>query len=194
MATTLGPQTPPLQLMLEFEQATTHNPASTLLQSSNLQAPEADQSGELSTAVEVFEDEELEFLEAVVRYNAEALWTNSSATIEAAKWFYNGGTSAPASFLKICRVLDADPRVIIREVMVEFHRRQLNRIVAREPRWQEIASWYAEKTNGYFPIDWLVRASTISKSVLQQDAYLATASSEDEIDSEEFGYVQCMAA
>lgn len=126
-----------------------------------------------------------EFLQAFLCRNAEDLWACNHDAADAAQWFLWSGKSSPTSFPRICRMFQTDPSIIRREVMRELHRRVLDRIRAREPRWQSLANWYAEREVGPFPFDWFCIASRIPKNRLQNEVLFAIRHALEDAYSEE---------
>jgi len=121
------------------------------------------------------QDLDQNFLEGILRHNAEALWENTDASSEAAYWFIKSGQSSPAGFPKLCEAFGADPAVIRREVLRELHRQNVARIQMRAARWLQTANWYTEHEKGNFPFDWFVVFVRISKADLLKAVNFAIA-------------------
>lgn len=95
-------------------------------------------------ALPALEDPRIEggFLEGFLRDQVTCLLELSADSDEIAAWLTDDCRSHPTAFVRLCEAFDADSEVVRREILREFHRRNLIRLLQRETGWERVRDWY----------------------------------------------------
>lgn len=114
--------------------------------------------------------EEAEFLEAFLRDQVECLFDLSPDCDDIAAWVVDEDTGT-TSFIRVCERLDAEPRTIRREILREFHRRNLRRLAERGKAWERVRDWYLRPTAEDRFLRVMAAATGSTESRLARDAF-----------------------
>lgn len=95
-------------------------------------------------ALSAFEDSRIEgdFLEGFLRDQVTCLFELSADSDEIAAWLTDDSRGHPSAFVRLCEAFDADSEVVRREILREFHRRNLTRLLQRATGWERVRDWY----------------------------------------------------
>lgn len=116
-----------------------------------------------------------EFFEAFLRDQVDCLFDLAPDCDDIATWLIDEDRRCSTSFISICEGFDTDPRIIRREILREFHRRNLRRLALREKAWERVRDWYLRPSEEDRFLTTMAKATGIPAARMAQDAFDALA-------------------